>query len=163
MITIYNRPQKADDSFSQLPDPQPNIMSEGRADLVGKKFNFPRELADDPDDRFFQSATNQKPADLRLPLGPDGDAPDPRANFRKKSRPETASPSPSLGPVPASTFVHQSDSNLLLKLYPARGATDRSPLQSHPAGKLRDFHEHTTTDNVAPSYKLEDKPPASRE
>ncbi len=133
-------------------------MSEGRADLVGKKFTFNREPIDEPDDRFFMSATNQKPLDLDLPLGPDRDAPDQRANFRKKPRPETANIN--TNPSPLTGTVHQSDSHLLLKLHPAKPAIDPKPTRpsQQPQSKFRDIHEQTTAENFGPPVKPEYKP-----
>lgn len=144
-------------------------MSEGRADLIGKKFLFNREPFDDePEDRFFMSATNQKAINMDQPFDQDRGDPEQKPNFKKKTRPETANPSPGHSPATgiAATGVHQSDSNLALKLQSVRPGPEQKPpkaLQPHnPASKFRDLQENTTTENVVSTYKQEEQFISSR-
>lgn len=144
-------------------------MSEGRADLLGKKFLFNREPFDDePEDRFFMSATNQKPIDMDQPFHQERGDPEQKPNFKKKTRPETANQSPSHSTAngTAATAVHQSDSNLAIKLQPVRPVPEQKPpksLQPHnPASKFRDLQENTTIENGVSAHKQEEQFISSR-
>lgn len=46
------------------------VLSEGRADLIGKRFNFPGgAILRSPDDNAFQSLTNAQKAELQNTIG----------------------------------------------------------------------------------------------